>query len=380
MNSTRRPATLGARQPMTSMATKPIRIDPAHARGFVPLCELTADNLREVLEKAQVLEVQAGRILFKRGERDNKSLYLLSGEVVLAGEGRAPVLLKGGTSAARHPLDPHQPRELTATARTAVTLMVVDNDLLDLLLTWDQNAGYVVTELDGDSAEADDTDWMTQMLRSRIFHRVPPANIHGMFTSMEPYRAQAGDVVVRQGDEGDYYYFIQRGRAQVTRAGADGKAEVLAELGAGDAFGEEALISSDKRNASVTMLEDGNLMRLAKADFERLLKAPVLNTIDYARAVELVREGAQLLDVRLAVEHKNAHLRGSLNVPLGQLRAEADRLDAARRYVVYCDSGRRSASAAYLLSARGFDVYVLDGGLMRLASMKKDAQAKGSAT
>jgi CRP-like cAMP-binding protein len=46
----------------------------------------------------------------------------------------------------------------------------------------------------------------------------------------------------------------------------------LAELGLGNTFGEEALISEDKRNATVRMLTDGALMRLKKADFLELMK------------------------------------------------------------------------------------------------------------
>ncbi|QKT04834.1 cyclic nucleotide-binding domain-containing protein [Ectothiorhodospiraceae bacterium 2226] len=362
------------------MTTKPQRISQALARSLYPLSELTAENLSEVMDKAVLQEVQAGRILFKRGEGDNKSLYVLSGEVVLAAEGVAPVLVAAGSRAARQPLDPHQPHRATATARTKLTVMAVDNDLLDVLLNWEQDAGYVVTELDADDLGGEDGDWMTQILGARIFQRIPSANLHALFTLMEPVPVRAGDRVVQQGDEGDYYYFIHRGRARVTRRGADGQESVLAELNAGQAFGEEALIADQKRNASVVMAEDGQLMRLSKAAFEQLLKAPVLSAVDFARAAALVRDGARLLDVRPAAEHARAHLRGSLNIPLAQLRAEAAKLDPQRPYVVYCDTGARSASAAYLLSAQGLDVYLLDGGLRRLAQMKKAAQTSRSAT
>ncbi len=51
----------------------------------------------------------------------------------------------------------------------------------------------------------------------------------------------------------------------------------LAELGVGDTFGEEALISEAKRNATVSMLTDGVLMRLNKQDFRDLMNEPLVS-------------------------------------------------------------------------------------------------------
>jgi CRP-like cAMP-binding protein len=186
---------------------------------------------------------------------------------------------------------------------------------------------------------------------------------------------QAGDPVVRQGDEGDYYYIVSRGRCRVSRTSSAGQEVTLAELGQGDAFGEEALLSEACRNASVTMLTDGLLMRLSKADFNELLRAPTQKEVDFDQARDLVHRGAVLLDVRLESEYRNANIRGSVNLPMYMLRLKAETLDPAKTYVVYCDTGRRSSAAAYLLSERGFDARVLKGGLVamhraRLASQR----------
>jgi rhodanese-related sulfurtransferase len=108
-------------------------------------------------------------------------------------------------------------------------------------------------------------------------------------------------------------------------------------------------------------------MRMAKEDFVELLKAPVLHTVGFAKAQEMVKHGAILLDVRLESEHKNAHLQGSINIPLYLLRIKARQLDKNKRYIVYCDTGRRSSSAAYLLNERGYDALYLEGGLRGLS-------------
>ena len=171
-----------------------------------------------------------------------------------------------------------------------------------------------------------------------------------------------GEVVLKQGDDGDYYYIIKSGKAKVTRSSKTGSELTLATLKDGDAFGEEALLSEAKRNATVVMDGPGVLMRLAKEDFNALLKEPMLSWIDLAGAQDLIQGGAKWLEVRLESEHENTGLKDSENIPLFMLRMKVDLLDDKVAYIVYCDTGRRSSAAAFLLSERGFQVYFLTGG------------------
>ena len=73
--------------------------------------------------------------------------------------------------------------------------------------------------------------------------------------------------------------------------------------------------------------------------------------------------GGQWLDVRLPSEFENQHLEGALNIPLYFIRLKISTLDKRRKYVVCCDTGRRSSAGAYILSERGFQAYVLQGGI-----------------
>ena len=94
---------------------------------------------------------------------------------------------------------------------------------------------------------------MTTLLQTKAFHRIPPANIQAIFMRMQRVDYKAGEVVIKQGDEGDYFYVIVKGKCAVTRETPLNKEGIkLAELGMGDTFGEEALISDAKRNANVT--------------------------------------------------------------------------------------------------------------------------------
>jgi CRP/FNR family cyclic AMP-dependent transcriptional regulator len=74
--------------------------------------------------------------------------------------------------------------------------------------------------------------------------------------------APAGKVLAREGDFGSEFFMIDAGTAEVTRDG-----EPIAELGAGDFFGEMALFDNQMRSASVRAAEDTECLVLTKWDF-----------------------------------------------------------------------------------------------------------------
>jgi len=338
-------------------------VDRAILRSLVPANALNSENFQELAAKAYVEEVPAGRVIFKAGDHDRKSTYLLEGQVTLTDSAGRVTTIAHDSAVARHPLANQQPKQQTAKAKTDCKLTRVDSDLLDILLTWDQLSGIEVSEIQANGEDDDDSDWMTRILQSRAFLQIPPANIQAMFMRMQEVPLRAGQVVIKQGDEGDYYYIIKSGRAKVTRTSRTGTELTLATLKDGDAFGEEALLSEAKRNATIVMETDGFLMRLAKEDFIALLKEPMINWIEPEVAKEKVAAGAKWLDVRLESEHANKGVPGSINVPLFMLRLKIDTLDPSVPYVVYCDTGRRNSAAAFLLNERGFVTYVLKGGV-----------------
>ncbi|MDH3589884.1 MAG: cyclic nucleotide-binding domain-containing protein [Gammaproteobacteria bacterium] len=332
-------------------------------KSLSPLDGLKAENLQALMKKTSVQEVGGGRYLFKEGDAAKRTIYVLTGAVELRTDSKVVRVIEGGSDEAKHPLAPMLPRKVSARARSKVEYISIDSDLLDVMLTWDQTGSYEVNELRADETPEGD-DWMTTLLQTKAFHKIPPANIQAIFMRMEKIQYKAGDIVIKQGDEGDFFYAITDGRCAVTRETPLNKDGIkLAELRVGDTFGEEALISEAKRNATVTMLTDGSLMRLKKEDFNRLLNEPMLEWIDYDKALEIIGDGGKWLDVRLPSEFDNFHQEAAINIPLYFIRLKLKTLDPEIRYVVCCDTGRRSSAGAYILSERGFNVYVLRGGL-----------------
>jgi len=340
------------------------QVDSAQLKAFSPIDSLKKDNLAALAKKTKVRDAQPGETLFREGDAEKRTFYVLSGTVELREGTLRSGRITGGTEDARNPLSPKLPRRHTAIATSAVEYITIDSDLLDVMLTWDQTGSYEVSELRGESGGSD--DWMTTLLQTKAFHKIPPANIQAIFMRLQQVNHKAGDVVIKQGDEGDYFYVITRGKCVVTRETPLNKEGIrLAELQVGDTFGEEALISEAKRNATVAMETDGSLMRLGKDDFRKLLNEPMLDWVDAAGAEKVIQEGGQWLDVRLPSEFEAYHNEGAINVPLYFIRLKLKTLDSSVKYVVCCDTGRRSSAGAFILNERGFQTYVLKGGLNR---------------
>jgi len=339
------------------------KLDVNTLAGFSPLNGLKKENRHALASKTDVREAADGEYLFTEGDAAKRTIYVLSGTVELLESGTRRETVEGGTPQASNPLAPILPRTRSARAVGSVEYISIDSDLLDVMLTWDQTGQYEVAELRGGQEQTD--DWMTILLQTKALQKIPPANIQAIFMRLQQVNYKQGDVVIKQGQEGDYFYVITRGRCSVTRETPLNKEGIkLAELEVGDTFGEEALISEAKRNATVTMTTDGCLMRLGKDDFRKLLNEPMLDWVDETQAAKLVADGkATWLDVRLPSEFEAGHKQDAVNIPLYFLRLKLKTLDAEQTYVVYCDTGRRSSAAAFILNERGFKTYVLKGGL-----------------
>lgn len=340
------------------------KIDFNYLKELSPIDSLNSQNAQDLLKKIKPEVIESGQFIFKKGDMDITHIYALNGSVELLADGKVVKIIAASTADSKIPLAHSFPRAVSARAKTQVVIIRVNSNMLDIMLTWDQTGSYSVEALEETDEDDDTTDWMTRILQTRAFHRIPPANIQAMFMRMEPVQYKPGDKVITQNDEGDYFYIIKEGRCLVTRATpANPKGVKLAALTSGDSFGEEALISETSRNATVTMLTNGHLMRLNKEDFNSLLNEPLLNWVNFTQANQVIVQGGLWLDVRLPAEYKDKHIKNSINIPLIFLRMKASSLDTDKKYVIYCDTGRRSSAASFLLNERDITSYVLQDGV-----------------
>jgi len=339
------------------------RATPEQLASLAPLAGLARERLAELADVAAVERAPRGSDPLKERPKATQSVFLLQGELLVVFQGGGTLVVVGGTEDARHALNRQKQKVVRTKAITDVDLLAVDDEVLDILATWDQVAAAGTESDSSQMARAMITGaFSLGNLRGGAFSQLPAAHIEELLKRFQHVKTARGEVVIREGDEGDFYYVIESGRFQVERL-VGGAKMVLAELKSGEAFGEEALVSEAKRNASVISLGEGELLRLGKQDFNALLREPLLRRIAFDEAAEKVRRGALWLDVRYPSEYQYDKLPGAINVPLAEVRNMFAVLDRSKEYVAYCQSGRRSAAAAFLFAQRGFRVWLLEGGL-----------------
>jgi rhodanese-related sulfurtransferase len=344
------------------------RVSVETLRKFEPIGSLPESRLTEIAGLCELETIGPNSDPFLARGAAGHAVYLLRGELVLTYPDGSSKVLVGGSSRSRYPLAQRGEVFTSAKAVTDVELVRIDDDLLDVMATWDQLASESPAKR-ADSGGSALANWtmMSGMfsvssLRYGAFSQLPSAHIDELLRRFERIEVKKGDVVIREGAEGDFYFLIETGRCRVERM-VGGVSMLLAELKSGDAFGEEALVSDVKRNATVTMKTSGALLKLSKKDFVELLREPLLQRVSAEEARTKVAGGGQWIDVRYPSEYQYDKLPGAINIPLSEIRNAFGALDKGKEYVLYCQSERRSAAAAFLMAQRGFRAFVLTGGL-----------------
>jgi putative ABC transport system ATP-binding protein len=108
------------------------------------------------------------------------------------------------------------------------------------------------------------------LMRCPVFANVTPSTLSDIADRMARQTHPAGTVLIQQGDPGDLFYVIRRGRAEVTIDDGE-RRRVIGTLEMGDYFGERALISGEPRSATVTAVDDVDVYTLGKGDFTAVL-------------------------------------------------------------------------------------------------------------
>lgn len=339
-------------------------------RSLVPLSTMRESHLLTALESAEAITACSKDVLFEETVSQESLYYLLSGEILLKHQDGHERII----TADFHwlPVVQFQAEDFSASAITDCELLRFNRQSLDNLLTWSQVADYLEIDISYDRNFDEDADWLRSVLSSNLFYKIPPLNVLSIYSKVSARQVVKDEVIVEQGQEGDFCYFIKEGIAEVSRSSKEGEAPVaLAHISEGRCFGEDALIQKTTRNATVKMLSDGIIMCLHKNDFNDLLICPsvdqmVFETIDSMKSTMQGGE-FEFLDVRTQEEFDYKHIIDAIHIPLTLLRLKIRLLDPAKHYLVYCNTGGRSRAAAFLLAQKGYKVSLLDGGLAEIS-------------
>lgn len=348
-------------------------------KRFIPFAGLQDDYLEEAFALIDVGTYKKGHMLFKRGRKPEFLFFLIEGQVDLIDSLYMVTRIHAGSDAAKSALNADSPTQFSGVVKERDAIVFsVNIEALDRLVAWSQSAESAFeTEQDeknlsmddgstfipGDStfdvsevSDAQATDWMSSLLQSPLFSKIPLANVQDLFTRFETVSMSQGEIVLKEGESGDYFYVLASGRAHITNR--SDSADLTIEPG--QYFGEEALLGETLRNATVTMLTSGTLKKLDKEAFASLLTKPILRYFKLSQ-LQALKQTHKLLDVKMPMEYRMAHVEGSINVPLPRLRKTLPELAKKHVYAIPDDAGSRADIAVYLLCQAGFEAVILNG-------------------
>ncbi|MBX9592371.1 MAG: cyclic nucleotide-binding domain-containing protein [Hyphomonadaceae bacterium] len=333
---------------------EPVTSKLKRARLFAHLPD---DAIASLIERPGVARGQAGDIVkARRGDL----VVLLEGGLAMGSN-------DGGQHAAAFSVEDDAPDPailytIPAAARVQLSrpsvYLVIDGQRLDDVLSGRHETKSLA------ALEDSVRERVASLIKAEPFKQLSFEHLCRCAEAMQPEDVGAGDEVIVQGDTGDFFYVMESGAAEVLRADPGGVPMRVATLGPGASFGEEALLKGEPRNATVRMTKAGRLLRIGKADFDRLLKAELLREIAPEEAQRNVQQNkASLIDCRFEEEWELWRLKNARLIPLEEIRERARGLDKSRQYIVYCRTGRRSRAAAFLLRQAGLDAHSLKGGI-----------------
>jgi putative ABC transport system ATP-binding protein len=158
-------------------------------------------------------------------------------------------------------------QELARDEGCTIIMVTHDNRILDV-------ADRIVNMVDGrirSNVAVHETSVICEFLRQfPLFADLQTSTLSEVADKMMVEEAQAGDVVIRQGDPGELFYLIRSGRVDVIVEDG-GEKKVVAELGDGQYFGEAALLRDEPRNATIVAKTKSVFYTLGKEDFKDVL-------------------------------------------------------------------------------------------------------------
>ncbi len=245
---------------------------------------LDDDKLAELIQKFDMIAVSMGETIIREGDPGDSAYLVYSGKVRALKEGPAGKPLTLGLLSAGDLFGEHA--MLTDEVRSASCRAAEDSVLFRI-----QRADFQKLLHDNPALRPYFDRFLQQrslinFLRLTTFLGALPAQqVLALLDQLEERSFPNGATIIQEGEAGDQLYIIKSGEVRVSR-GRQGEERVLSYLGAGDYFGERALICNQPRSASVVALADTDCYSLSRPNFEGLLLlAPQLKE-QLTRAIE----------------------------------------------------------------------------------------------
>ena len=217
-----------------------------------------------------------GEVLVREGDPD-QSLYLVTSgrlRVCLTNQQSERIVLAyvaRGESVGEMGLLADDPSAATIEAVDATEVVRLPRTAFDEFTAANPAAALVVTQSLSQRLQRNLLG--LALHQNNLFAALDSDVLQDLEEELETFMLHGGETLFRQGDDGDFLCIVVSGRLRVVVRTANGQDNTITELGSGEIVGEMAVVTGEKRTATVDAIRDTQLAKLTKAGFERFLSS-----------------------------------------------------------------------------------------------------------
>jgi len=339
-------------------------IQTAELKKYNYFSALSEESLEALSQMMGVMNYPARTVIFNEGDQGDFFYFVKQGRLeasktTKSGQTAKLSIIGSGQGFGEMSLLTGDGRCCTITALTpAVLYGLAKADFIEMI---SRESGFKKALL----KRAADSSSFNKIKTLQPFALLEPDRMYALLARMQERIYSLGEDIIAQGEKGDYYYIIKSGRVAVLRKSkGERDQKQVALLGEGDAFGEEALIRDDPRNATCRAVEETTVYVLVKVDFDQIMKDSFLDNIFVEDiSVQNYRDKYVVIDARVPPEYEGEHIEGAVSIPVEVLRKKYPKLNPKKAYITYCTNDARGMVAAFLLKNHGFNARCLRGGI-----------------
>jgi cGMP-dependent protein kinase 2 len=261
---------------MTDIATVPSIPEVGELSEFEIFVGLPAKLLERVRDNAPLLEAAPEEIICTEGQFGRELYLILSGYVRVSRNTETEPFLVGSLNrgdffGAMNPQS-NQVSAVSVTATTDCVLLEISHTLLQAILKSSPHAQKLVERTYNDLA------LRSELRHVDLFEGFSSKELDHLISKAEVVAYAKDEVIVREGDDGDAIFIVRSGFVKIVKERPEPQKDlVIAYMREGQYFGEMALLRGEKRSAWVISLNDSEVIRITKDDFDLLLDShPVM--------------------------------------------------------------------------------------------------------
>jgi cAMP-dependent protein kinase regulator len=258
-------------------ATKPETKKEEKELPTIPLfSDLSRDAFLKVVDKLIDKEFQEGEVLCNEGDKGDSIFIISEGEVSITrtdsyGKKVSLSELSDGDFFGEFAFFAKTDRLATVVAKKETSVFEITNDDIEAIIKEFPEVKDVLFEFYKERVI------VNLLALSPVFSPLTLEERDEVISKFAMKEYAIGKDVIKEGDPGDSIFLVKSGRVKIT-TNKGGKIISLAELNAGDFFGEISLVTGKPRTATVTAETQAELLELKKADFDSILeKHPEIN-------------------------------------------------------------------------------------------------------